>query len=114
MVNLKMLEGMGRTQVLCSSEEEAKMFCNAMWEQYPDRMRPAWTRWQTNWRTSTLKKWYIPRIDRYEDETADFCQSANYKQPGYKEVIFKDLIAYLDLGEINISDLTINNLLNLG
>lgn len=113
MLNLKMLEGMGKTQVQCDSSEEAREFCEAMWEQYPHLMKPAWTRGQTNWQTRTVHKFYLPRIDRTDDEV-DFCQSANSFQYGYTIILFADLKVNMDFDEIQPSDFDIKSLFGMG
>lgn len=100
-VDLSVLETMGKIQVLCESEEQAKMFVAAMWEQYPNRMKPAWTIGQTNWRITSRKKYYIPRIIRDDRDPVAFCQSADREQYGYSVVKFMDLIHNMvDLGDI--------------
>jgi hypothetical protein len=114
MLNLKMLEGMGKTQVLCSTEEQAIEFCEAMWDQYPDLMKPAWKRGQTNWRSETIQKWYVPRIDFIEDEYFQYCQSSNFKQSGYNVVLFEDLLVSIDFGDIPQSEMDMKSLFEIG
>lgn len=114
MLNLKMLEGMGKTQVLCSTEEQAVEFCKAMWEQYPAKMEPAWDKDQTNWRRSTVQKWYVPRIDAEADDWCQYCQSSDFKQNGYNVVLFKDLLVSIDFGEIQQSEMDMKSLFEIG
>ena len=114
MLNLKMLEGMGKTQVLCSSEAEAKEFCSAMWEQYPDKMRPAWEPGQTNWNINTTSKWYLPRIHISRDDYVEYCQSADFIQSGYEVVLFKDLVDIPDFGELSQSEMDMKSLFGMG
>ena len=113
MIDLKKLEGIGKTQVQCNSSEEAKEFCEAMWEQYPHLMKPVWTRNQTNWHRSTVHKFYLPRIDRAVNEVG-YCQSADSVQYGYEIVLFEDLKVNMDFGEIQQSDFDIKSLFGRG
>lgn len=113
MLNLKMLEGMGKTQVLCTSREQAEEFCQEMWRQYPNRMTPAWFKDQTNWHPDTLEKWYLPRIDVVNGEV-DFCQSSDRKQHGYQVITFDDLKFNPDFGEIIPSEMEIKRLFGMG
>lgn len=112
MLKLKMLEGMGKTQVLCTSREQAEEFCQEMWKQYPDRMTPAWFKDQTNWYPDSLQKWYLPRIDIFDDKEK-FCQSADRKQQGYQVVYFNDLKFNQDFGEIAASEMDMKSLFGM-
>lgn len=112
-IDLKKLEGMGKTQVQCNSSEEAKEFCEAMWEQYPHLMKPVWVRGQTNWRTRTVHKFYLPKIDKVDNEV-EYCQSADYPQYGYEIILFADLKVNMDFGEIQQSDFDIKSLFGMG
>ena len=112
MLNLKMLEGMGKTQVLCLSKEQAEEFCREMWEQYPSRMKPAWDQGQTNWRKNSVQIFYLPRID-YNPGEADFCQSSSYSVFGYKTIAFSDLVVIMDFGDIQTSDQDMKSLFGM-
>ena len=114
MLNLKMLEGMGKTQVLCSTEKQAIEFCEAMWDQYPKLMKPAWKRGQTNWYRNTVQKWYVPRIDAEADDWCQYCQSSDFKQGGYNVVLFEDLLVSIDFGEIQRSEMDMKSLFEIG
>lgn len=114
MLNLKMLEGMGKTQVLCSTEEQAIEFCEAMWDQYPDLMEPAWERGQTNWHSHTIQKWYVPRVYGEADEWCHYCQSSDFRQGGYNVVLFEDLLVSIDFGEIQQSEMDMKSLFGMG
>ena len=114
MLNLKLLEGMGKTQVLCSTEEQAVEFCEAMWDQYPKLMELAWKRGQTNWRRNTVQKWYVPRIDGAEDDYFKYCQSSNFRQSGYNTVLFTDLLEDIDFGELSQSEMDMKSLFGMG
>ena len=109
-IDLSPLESYGKSAVRCKTEEHARMFVKAMWEQYPSKMDGVWRRdGQTNW-------------DLYEDEpdgvcylhriAADrgsirYCQSSSYQRAvdrSYKIIEFEDLIcSSIDLGEIHPS-----------
>ena len=118
-VHLSRLEHMGRTAVHCSSKDQAEMFMDAMWEQYPQLVEPAWTKGETNWDRYYAKKvemYYLPRIVRDKGEV-DFCQStnlSNHDRSNLTVVEFVDLLAELDLGEFCRSGIDINNLFGMG
>lgn len=77
-VKLSMLENMGRTAVRCISEEQAEMFMDAMWEQYPKLVSGIWRKGQTNWERHRDRGcvYYLPRIVCERGEVS-YCQSSN-------------------------------------
>lgn len=118
-VCLSRLEHMGRAAVHCTSEDQAAMFMDAMWEQYPHLVRGVWGKGQTNWDRYYAKKgevYYLPRIVRDKGEV-DYCQSTNLsnQDKGTLTIVeFVDLLEELDLGEFCQSGVDINNLFGMG
>ena len=113
-VDLSILELYGKSVVRCTTKEFAEIFIDAMWEQYPDKMRPAWELGQTNWNINTTSEWYLPRIHISRDDYVEFCQSANFRHSGYEVVLFKDLVDSPDFGELSQSEMDMKSLLGMG
>lgn len=108
-VDLSILELYGKSVVRCATKELAEIFIDAMWEQYPDKMKKAWRRNETNWGLYVddpngicYKHRIVPT-----GEYTDFCQSTSYRSAiieGYTIVEIEELICKsLDLGEIDES-----------
>lgn len=116
-VNLSMLENLGRTAVLCISEEQAKMFMDAMWEQYPKLVSRIWRKGQTNWERHRDRGciYYLPRIVCERGEIS-YCQSTNLssrERGKYKVVNFEELLQIDDLGEFSKGHMDIEILFNM-
>lgn len=117
-VDLSRLESMGRTAVHCTSKEQAEMFMEAMWQQYPEKVQNAWRRGQTNWSKSREEKksiYYLPRIVRKAGETMH-CQSSDlgyHDGQEYQVVEFSDLICAYDLGEFSVVESDIKSLFGM-
>lgn len=118
LLDLSRLERYGKTAVHCVSEEQASMFMEAMWEQYPDRVKPMWRKGQTNWNAERERKkciYYLPRIVRTPEET-QHCQSSrlNFSTAAeYKIIEFSDLVVSYDIGEFS-TELDIKSLFGMG
>lgn len=119
-VDLSILELYGKSVVRCTTKEFAEIFIDAMWEQYPDKMKKAWHRNETNWGLYVddpngicYKHRIVPT-----GEYVDFCQSTSYRsavREGYTVVEIEELISKsLDLGEVMPSDLDIKSLFEIG
>lgn len=116
MVNLSILEQYGKAAVFCESEEQAKMFVDAMWDQYPNKVKSAWVRGSTNWSNNSDGIYYLPRLfhDVGEGEYRHM-QSSSLSWAtahGYSVVPFGTLIEGFDLGEIQVDDSMIESLLH--
>lgn len=118
-VDLKRLELYGRAIVRCTSEEHARMFMDAMWEQYPALVSDIWNKGQTNWnryREDEGSICYLPRIVRDRLETP-YCQSTKldiHKYQEYTLVEFVDLLVGFDLGELPAPIFDIKCLFDMG
>lgn len=119
-VDLSRLEAMGKAAVRCISAEQAKMFIEAMWEQYPSLLEPAWKRGVTNWYEYGYDEigeiCYKPRIVK-ERYGPNFCQSSSTKgaiKDGYTIVEFESLLTIVDLGEFATQELDIKSLFGMG
>ena len=118
-VDLSQLEHIGRSAVHCSTEEQAKMFMAAMWEQYPKLVSGVWEKDQTNWERHVGKGYgiyYLPRIVRNKNETG-YCQSTNLSRHNKDELIiveFSDLVRGFDLGELSVAESDIKSLFGMG
>ena len=118
-VDLSQLEHVGRSAVHCSTEEQAKMFMAAMWEQYPKLVEYAWGKEQTNWDRHIGRGYgiyYLPRIVKKTHEVP-YCQSttpSTVKEDGYVVVEFSDLARGFDLGELPEAQSDIKSLFGMG
>lgn len=119
-VDLSRLETMGRTAVRCTSLEQAQMFMDAMWEQYPNLVNRAWDKGETNWYIRGYDKigeiCYKPRIVVGGDYP-NFCQSgkvSNARAEGYLIVEFEELLVIDDFGEFVPTSLDIKSLFGMG
>lgn len=117
-IDLKVLESRGRSAVRCTSEEQAKMFMEAMWEQYPDKVRGIWNRGQTNWIGYGYDELgeicYKHRIGARENLEVSYCQSGyvrGARQEGYIIIDFDELISCHDYGEFDVSGFSACDLL---
>lgn len=118
-VNLARLEEYGRVSVYCATEEYAKMFMDAMWEQHPEKMEGVWSRTQTNWRGNQNGIYYLPRIFHKVDLSDEYghCQSSTRDwslSHGYTIVPFEVLLETPDLGVFDTSEVDIKSLLDMG
>lgn len=113
-LNLYLLEGYGKSAVYCETEDQAKLFMDAMWEQFPDKVTPAWSRGQTNWRTDRDGIYYVPRIFHSVDPGEySHCQSSSLDwvvRNGYRVVPVTMLAKDFDLGEISAEEVDIKTL----
>lgn len=118
MLDLKRLENMGKTAVRCSSEEQASMFMEAMFEQYPKLVDGVWRKGQTNWgRYRDIGMiYYLPRIYRGPGEI-DYCQSTilrGRERAEYEVVEFEELLCAEDFGEFSADVTAIKILFDMG
>ena len=118
-INLSKLEKMGETAVRCTSAEQAEMFMDAMWEQYPHLVKGIWTKGVTNWYEYGYDKigeiCYKPRIVK-EGYGISYCQSANTNsaiKDGYKIIEFDFLCCISDLGELTAPEFDIKSLFGM-
>ena len=116
-VNLSMLENLGRTAVRCISEEQAEMFMDAMWEQYPKLVSGIWRKGETNWERyrDIGCIYYLPRIVCERGEVSH-CQSSTLssrERGKYKVVEFEELLQTDDLGEFSKSNMDIEMLFSM-
>ena len=109
-IDLSVLESCGKSVVRCMTKEFAKMFVDAMWEQYPNKMKPAWNRDETNWSIYANDPDGICYKHRIAPtgEHIDFCQSTNYRsavRDGCTIIEIEELICRsADFGEFERSD----------
>ena len=115
-VDLSTLESYGKSVVRCRTKEFAKIFIDAMWEQYPDKMKPAWHRDETNFGLYVDDPngiCYKHRIVSSGDHI-NLCQSTSYRsavREGYTIIEIEELIGKsFDFGEVQPSDLDIKSL----
>lgn len=120
MIDLSRLESMGRTAVRCTSEEQASIFMESMFKQYPRLVSGVWRKGQTNWERYRDKGviYYLPRIV-CEPGEIDYCQSSSMstrERGKYNIVEFDELIYCPDYGEFMIPELdeNIKTLLEIG
>lgn len=118
-VNLDLLKKLGRTVVHCVSEDHAKMFMQAMWDQYPGQVNGVWSRGQTNWNKYREEHggiYYLPRIVRNRTEIPH-CQSTDEDTAlcgDYTLVEFIELVKEFDLGEFDCDSADIKSLFGMG
>lgn len=118
-VDLSQLEHIGRSVVHCSTEEQAKMFMAAMWEQYPSKVSGIWGKDQTNWDRHVGKGYgiyYLPRIVLNKGEI-EYCQSTNLSRHDMDKLVvveFSDLVRGFDLGEFSSAESDIKSLFGMG
>ena len=116
MLNLSMLTSYnGEVCVRCRSEDEAQRFTSEMKLQYPNRCK-AWSEGETNWDRCEERGYidYFPYFDKPESAGWGLCwDDDDYAdENGCTIVEFRDIpdTLKLDLGEIQASDFTIDNL----
>ena len=119
-VYLGVLKSYGRSVVRCVSEEQAKMFMDAMWEQYPHLVKGIWREGQTNWGDCGYDKMgeicYKHRIMGSGDSVT-YCQSTSTrsaKRDGYRIVEFTDLLYSDDFGELPSPEFDIKSFFEMG
>lgn len=118
-VDLSVLESMGKTAVRCTSNEQAELFMEAMWKQYPHLVEGVWQKGQTNWYDCGYDELgeicYKHRIVRGGD-SVNFCQSFDPKtaaRDGCMILDFSDIFD-LDLGEFEASEFDMKSLFGMG
>lgn len=117
-IDLSRLEYLGKTAVRCTSEDETKIFMEAMWTQYPHLVSGIWRKGQTNWERHDDKReiYYLPRIVR-DPEELNYCQSSSLstrEREKYTVVEFEDLLVSLDFGELSVAESDIKILFDMG
>ena len=117
MIDLSLLEPYGRVAVYCTSEEEAKMFMSAMWEQHPEKVKGFWSKGGTNWSINPGEIYYVPRIfHKVGADEADHCQSSTeswVKSHDYVVFPFSWFMKSIDLGDITVESEHLEDLLGL-
>ena len=116
MLNLSMLTSYnGEVCVRCRSEDEAQRFTSEMKLQYPNRCK-AWSEGETNWDRCEERGYidYFPYFDKPESAGWGLYWDDDDYADEHKCTIveFRDIpdTLNLDLGEIQASDFTIDNL----
>lgn len=116
MLNLSMLASYDdEVCVRCRSEDEARRFTSEMKLQYPNRCK-AWFEGETCWDRCEERGYidYFPCFNKSEDSGWGLCwDDDDYAESkGCAIVEFRDIpdVLNLDLGEIQASDFTIDNL----
>lgn len=116
MLNLSMLAHYDKEVcVRCRSEDEARRFTYEMRLQYPNRCK-AWYEGETNWNRCEERGYidYFPYLNKAEDSGWGLCwDDDDYADGnGCTIVEFCDIpdTLNMDLGEIQASDFTIDNL----